>query len=103
MTAQKPSRLELCVEILKAVENQPYSKFNDLQEKTLVDNKSLVYAIAFLEKQCLIKSCTASNETFYQSTPRGLLVTKFFANHTQVVAQEDLFCGASSHNKDYPL
>jgi len=95
MTAQKLSRLELCIEILKAVENQVDSKFNDLKEKTHVDNKSIIYAIDFLEKQGLIKSDIVENETVYNNTPRGLLVTEFFANQKQVLPQRDLVCGAS--------
>jgi predicted transcriptional regulator len=103
MIAPKLSRLELCIEILNAIENQPHSKFNDLQEKIGVDNKSLVYAIDFLEKQDLIKSGTVENETIYEQTPRGLLVTKFFANCTQVVSRGNLVCGTSKPQKDYPL
>jgi DNA-binding PadR family transcriptional regulator len=56
MTAQKLSRLELCIEILNAIENQVDSKFNDLKEKTHVDKKSIIYAIEFLEEQGLIES-----------------------------------------------
>jgi predicted transcriptional regulator len=103
MTAQKLSRLELYIEILKAVENQQQSKFKDLQERTQVDKATLVYAINFLEKQGLIKSGNIENETVYEYTPRGLLVTKFFANRTQVVPQGDLVCGAPNPETSYSL
>jgi predicted transcriptional regulator len=103
MTAQKPSRLELYIEILKTVENELYSKFSELQEKTHVDKKALVYAIDFLEKQGLIKTGVVANETVYESTPRGQSVTKFFANRTQVVPQGGLVCDFPSPKKDYSL
>jgi predicted transcriptional regulator len=95
MTGQKLSRLELYVEILKAVCNQPYSNFKELLEKTHMDKEAMVYAVSFLEKQNLIKSEIVKNETVYVSTPRGLLVTRFFANRIQIAPQEDLFCDTS--------
>jgi predicted transcriptional regulator len=95
--AQKLSRLELYVEILKAIEIQQSSKFSDIHRKTNVDKASLVYAIDFLEKQDLIKENRVQNEIVYESTPRGLLVTKFFTERSQVVPQGDLVCGVSNN------
>jgi predicted transcriptional regulator len=103
MTTQKPSRLELYVEILNALGNQPQMKFTDLRQKTRIDNESLLYAINFLEKQGLITSGNVENETVYHNTPRGLIVAKFFANRKQVVPQEDYVCGNPNPESDYSL
>ncbi len=103
MAAHKLSRLELCVEILNAVEKQPHLTFRDLREKIQTDNKSLLTTIDFLEKQGLINSVSDENETVYDNTPRGLIVAKFFASRTQVVPQGNFVCGTPNPESDYPL
>ena len=97
MAQQKLSRLELYVEILKSIEDQQQLKFVEIQEKTKVEKASLIYAIDFLEKQDLIKSKKIQNETVYQNTPRGLLVTKFFAERSEVARQSNLVCGVTNN------
>jgi predicted transcriptional regulator len=96
VTAQKLSRLEIYVEILKAVETKQPSRFRDIQEKTNVDKDSLVYAIDFLEKQDLLKENRMQNEIVYEPTSRGMLVTKFFVERSQVVPQGNLALGVSN-------
>jgi DNA-binding PadR family transcriptional regulator len=76
------------VEILKAID-QPMS-FSDIQKQTRADKNSLVYALDFLEKQDLIKTIKNQNEAVYENTPRGLLVTKFFLERSQITPQETL-------------
>ncbi len=90
--SQKLSRLELYVEILKSMEGNQQTRIRDLQKKTNADKTSLVLAMDFLEKQGLIKENSAK---VYESTPRGLLVAKFFTERSQVVTQENVVCDVS--------
>lgn len=95
MTHRKVSRLELYVEILKSIDAQPQSKFSDILEKTDVDKSSLVYAIDFLEKQDLIKKNKIHNQTVYENTARGRIVTRFFVERSQIPPKGDIACGIS--------
>ena len=95
VNTQKPSRLEVYVEILKTIAQQP-AKLGEIQTKTNIDRASIVHAIDFLEKQDLITKKIVKNEAVYENTSRGGLVTKFFTEQSQVARQGNIACGVTN-------
>jgi len=61
-----------------------------IQAETQVEKTHLARAIAFLEKQGLIRMETVQNQTVYCTTPRGDKVTQYFLEHTRQPAQQEL-------------
>lgn len=84
MKTQKPSRLELYIEILASLEKLEASNFITIQEKAKVGQAFLKHAIIFLEKQDMIKKETKENETVYLITARGDRVTRYFMQQPQI-------------------
>jgi predicted transcriptional regulator len=78
MESQKPSRLELYIEILRSLEKLKVSNIISLQEATNIGHAFLHHAMAFLEKQDLIKKENIGNEVIYTTTPRGGRVAAYF-------------------------
>lgn len=89
MQSPKPSKLELYIEILKALQQHKASKLVDIQERTNVDDEFLERAIVFLEKQNLVEKKNLKNKTVYTSTPRGERVTNYFVTQTQGTPKQD--------------
>jgi predicted transcriptional regulator len=87
MKPQKPSRLELCIEILKALEKLRTGNLITVQEETNIEQALLKEAMAFLEKQDLVEKERVENGVFYKTTPRGNRVNRYFAQAQ--VPQED--------------
>lgn len=79
----KLSRLELYVEILKALETMQSASLLDIQEKANVEQAFLKNAMPFLETQGLVKKTKIDNEIVYESTLRGDRVTDYFRKKTQ--------------------
>jgi predicted transcriptional regulator len=75
---QRPSRLELYIEILASLEELQTANFITLQEKTQICQTFLKQAIDFLEKQDLIKVEKIKNDTVYSATAQGERVTRYF-------------------------
>ena len=85
----KPSKLELYIEILKALQQHKASKLVDIQERTNVDDECLERAIVFLEKQNLVEKKNLKNKTVYQNTPRGERVTNYFVSQSRDLTRQD--------------
>ncbi len=83
MPSPKPSKLELYIEILKALQQHKASKLVDIRERTNVDDEFLERAIAFLQKQNLVEKTNLKNTTVYKNTPRGERVTNYFVAQSQ--------------------
>jgi predicted transcriptional regulator len=89
LQSPKPSKLELYIEILKALQQHKASKLVDIQERTNVDDEFLERAIVFLEKQNLVEKKNLKNTTVYTNTPRGERVTNYFVAQTQDTSRQD--------------
>jgi predicted transcriptional regulator len=85
----KPSKLELYIEILKALQQHKASKLVDIQERTNVDDEFLERAIAFLQKQNLVEKTNLKNTTVYKNTPRGERVTNYFVAQSQGAPKQE--------------
>ncbi len=83
MAAQKPSRLELYIEILHSLEKLRASNFLTIQEETNVEQAFLKHAMTFLETQNLIKKENIDDEVVYMTTPRGDRVSRYFNGQPQ--------------------
>ncbi len=83
MRTQNLSKLELYVEILKALEMLQSASILDIQEKANVEQAYLKRALPFLEAQGLVKKVKVDNEIVYESTLRGDRITKYFNGHSQ--------------------
>jgi len=75
---QRPSRLELYIEVLASLEELQVANLLTLQEKTQIGPAFLKHAISFLEKQDLIRKENVGTQTLYKATPRGERVTRYF-------------------------
>lgn len=89
MPSPKPSKLELYIEILKALQQHKASKLVDIQERTNVDDEFLERAIAFLQKQSLVEKTNLKNTTVYKNTPRGERVKNYFITQSQRVTKNE--------------
>jgi predicted transcriptional regulator len=75
---QKPSKLELYVEILRSLEKLQSSNILSIQEATNIEQAFLRRAMSFLEAQNLVRKESVENEAFYTVTPRGDRVSRYF-------------------------
>jgi hypothetical protein len=71
------SRLELYVEVLKAIGKKPTSLV-EIQKTAQVDEDFLFHAVNFLEKQSLITSRTVADNVLYRNTSKGTRVCGYF-------------------------
>lgn len=78
MSTQKPSKLELYIEILRSLEKLQSSSILTIHEETNIEQAFLKRAMSFLEAQNLIRKESVENETFYVTTPRGDRVSRYF-------------------------
>jgi predicted transcriptional regulator len=83
MQTQKPSKLELYVEILRSLEKLQSSNILSLQEATNIEQAFLSHATRFLESQNLVRKENVENEAFYMITPRGDRVSRYFMQGPQ--------------------
>jgi predicted transcriptional regulator len=81
---QKPSRLELYIEVLATLEKLQASNLIAIQEKAKIGQAFLKHAINFLEKQDMIKKESRGNEIVYLITSRGDRVTRYFMGQSQI-------------------
>ena len=89
MQNPKPSKLELYLEILKALKQHKASRLADIQQKTSVDDAFLKHAIVFLEKQNLVEKSDLKNVTVYRNTERGDRVTNYFTAQPQSALRQE--------------
>jgi predicted transcriptional regulator len=89
MNTEKPSRLELYIEILRSIEKLHSSNIITIQEKTNVEQAFLAHAMNFLESQNLVRQERVDNQVVYMTTPRGDRVTKYFINKSQAIPVND--------------
>jgi predicted transcriptional regulator len=78
MPTEKPSKLELYIEILRSLEKLQSSNILTIQEATNIEQTFLRRAMAFLEAQNLIRKENIENDTVYMTTPRGDRVSRYF-------------------------
>lgn len=79
MPTQKPSKLELYVEILRSLEKLQSSNIISIHEATNIEQAFLRRAMCFLEAQNLVRKESVENESFYSVTARGDRVSRYFA------------------------
>lgn len=82
MSNEKQSRLELYVEVLKALGETQSLNMNAIQGRTKIDKPVLSVAMKFLEQQNLVQLRNVGNNVEYQNTNRGIRVFKFLAQGT---------------------
>ncbi len=80
MPTQKPSKLELYIEILRSLERLQSSNILSIHEATNIEQAFLKRAMSFLEAQNLIRKENVENEAFYMTTPRGDRVSRYFTS-----------------------
>ncbi len=83
MKNTKPSKLELYLEILKALENKKASQLALIRRKTNLDSAFVKQAMSFLEKQNLVEKRTIKNKTVYKNTSRGERINRYFMEQNQ--------------------
>jgi predicted transcriptional regulator len=83
MSEQRPSRLELYIEILRALEKLQASNLITIHEATNLGQAFLQHAMNFLEEQNLIRKESVENQTFYRTTPRGDRISRYFSGEPQ--------------------
>jgi predicted transcriptional regulator len=83
MPHQKPSKLELYVEILRSLEKLQSSNILSIQEATNIEQAFLRRAMSFLEAQNLVRRESVQNDTVYMTTPRGDRISRYFAQSLQ--------------------
>jgi predicted transcriptional regulator len=78
MPTQKPSKLELYVEILRSLEKLQSSNILSIHEATNIEQAFLRRAMSFLEAQNLVRKESVENEAVYTVTQRGDRVSRYF-------------------------
>jgi|WetSurMetagenome_2_1015567.scaffolds.fasta_scaffold1011186_1 predicted transcriptional regulator len=89
MSEQRPSRLELYIEILRALEKLQASNLITIQEATNLGQSFLCHAMNFLEEQNLIRKESVENQTVYMTTPRGDRISRYFTGEPQEVEPDE--------------
>jgi hypothetical protein len=84
---QKLSRLELYVEVLKALRETQSLNLKAIQSTIKVDRTSLSAAMKFLENQNLVVPQNVSNRVAFKNTARGIRVFKYLAEGTRASDQ----------------
>ncbi|MGD6808191.1 MAG: winged helix-turn-helix domain-containing protein [Candidatus Bathyarchaeia archaeon] len=79
MQPPKPSKLELYLEILQAIETKKPAKLETIQKQTSLSETLLNNAVTFLQKQNLIEKRQTTDQPTYLSTQRGERLRKYFA------------------------
>lgn len=89
MNADKPSRLELYIEILRSIEKLRSSNLITIQEETNVEQAFLAHAIHFLETQNLVQKERVDNQDLYMTTPRGDRINRYFIAKSKAMPAND--------------
>lgn len=79
LSNEKQSRLELYVEVLKALGETQSLNMKAIQGRTQIDKQILIVAMKFLEQQNLVQLRNVGTNIEYQNTGRGVRVFKFLA------------------------
>jgi predicted transcriptional regulator len=80
---QKQTRLELYVDILKALGEKDVLNIKAIQGRTNIGPTDLSVAIKFLAQQNLIQLHNVGNRIEYQNTHRGIRVFKYLSQGTR--------------------
>jgi predicted transcriptional regulator len=83
MQTQKPSKLELYIEILRSLEKLQSSDILSLHEATNIEQAFLTRAMSFLESQNLVRKESVENQAYYTVTARGDRVSRYFTQGPQ--------------------
>jgi predicted transcriptional regulator len=83
LSNEKQSKLELYVEVLKALGETQSLNIKAIQGRTNIDKPILSVAMKFLEQQNLVQLRNVGNNVEYQNTNRGVRVFKFLAQGTR--------------------
>lgn len=83
MGNQKQTRLELYVEVLKALGETESLSIKAIQGKTNIDHSDLSVTMKFLAQQNLIQLHNVGNRIEYQNTHRGIRVFKYLSQGTR--------------------
>ncbi len=87
---QKPSRLELYVEILNSLEKMRNANLLSIQDETNIEPILLERAMTFLENQGLVQKTKIGNGVFYENTLRGDRITAYFRQNITQTSSEKL-------------
>jgi predicted transcriptional regulator len=85
MPNQKPSKLELYIEILSSLEKLHSSNLITIQEQTNIEQAFLKRAMTFLENQNLVRKENIDNQVIYMTTERGDRVSRYFMGQPEVI------------------
>jgi predicted transcriptional regulator len=80
---QKQTRLELYVDILKALGEKEVLNIKAIQGRTNIATTDLSVAMKFLAQQNLIQLQNVGNHIEYQNTHRGIRVFKYLSQGTR--------------------
>jgi predicted transcriptional regulator len=80
---QKQTRLELYVEVLKALGEKESFNIKAIQGRTNIDRTDLSVTMKFLAQQNLIQLRNVGNHIEYQNTTRGIRVFKYLSQGTR--------------------
>jgi predicted transcriptional regulator len=80
---QKQTRLELYVDILKALGEKEVLNIKAIQGRTNIETTDLSVAMKFLAQQKLIQLYNVGNRIEYQNTHRGIRVFKYLSQGTR--------------------
>lgn len=83
MQTQKPSKLELYIEILRSLEKLQASNILSIHEATNIEQAFLTRAMTFLEAQNLVRKESVENQAYYTVTARGDRVSRYFTREPQ--------------------
>lgn len=85
MSRQKQSRLELYIEVLKALGETQSLNFRAIEGKLKADKASLSVAMKFLQQQKLIVFHNVSSSVVeYKNTIKGIRVFKYLSDGTRL-------------------
>jgi predicted transcriptional regulator len=80
---QKQTRLELYVEVLKALGEKEALNIKAIQGRTNISRSDLFVAMKFLAQHNLIQLRNVGNRIEYQNTHRGIRVFKYLSQGTR--------------------
>ncbi|MGD6935195.1 MAG: hypothetical protein ACQCN5_13425 [Candidatus Bathyarchaeia archaeon] len=103
MQPTKPSKLELYLEILRAIETKKPTKLESIKKRTNLDENFVNHAVSFLEKQHLVEKRASKDQApSFRSTLRGERLSRYFME----LSQGSFFCvlppDATYQSERYP-
>jgi predicted transcriptional regulator len=80
----RPSKLEMCLEILTILEQNPTLKKKQIADRTEIGTSDLVWAMDFLATNGYIEYKKVTNQKLFCNTPKGFRLEKRFKMENQL-------------------